>query len=80
MLSVWGSLLDCLAFRLGGAKECNRKNKINAVRYSYYKKNKDFFDAMQKNSIVVVYDLKRNVFKEIVKELSKKALGVELKV
>ncbi len=80
MLAVWGSLLDCLAFKLGGVKECNQKEKINIVNYKLYLKERAFFEKLTRTSIVIPFDLERDVFSEEVRRLSKKALGVELKV
>jgi len=80
MLSVWGGYLDCLAFKLGGVKECNKVEKINIVSYDYYNRHKEFFDKINKKAIVVVVDKEKDVFSEEVKRLSKLALGIELKV
>ena len=80
MISIWGNIIDCLAFKLVGVNSCNKEEKINIVTLKTYEKNKKFFDELNKRAIVIVIDKEKDVFEEEVKRLSRLALGIELKV
>ena len=80
MISIWGNIIDCLAFKLVGVNSCNKAEKINIVTLKTYEKNKKFFDELNKRAIVIVIDKEKDVFEEEVKRLSRLALGIELKV
>jgi len=76
---VWGNIYDCLLFKMANAK-CNEIGDINIVLYPYYLKNREFFDRLAKEKIVIIIDREKDVFMEEIERISKKLLGISLKI